>query len=459
MRRDGLIVRTMSIAIGVALALWAWSDNHIIGGGAGFGLTQRIVFVLGLIMVLNSVLPLTTAKNILMIFVSAAFAIVLAEITVSNLYGPRYRGNYQFDDEYLFELIPNTETEYAHLPINGGARIKSSVNLHGYRGNELRADDAELRIVVYGDSFIYSEFSELKNTFTEQLEEQLSEKTGRDVEVINAGIAGFGPDQILLKMSRELDQLNPDLVIVSIFSGNDFGDLVRNKLFRLQNDESITINNFAISAELVETIQLSLKEPIIKKIIRERYHDFSKSGKSYKIALEEDLFRKVELQLDQQLGEYEEFVVRGDNIVRELGSDPYSADISLLPDSDSARYKIRMMSAVIAEINKLVTAKGYPLASIIIPHPMDLLDGEHDSGAVNKENYPKYDASRLASILDSLLYQQNIPTVNLFKPFRANNPEHLYFKGGDDHWNDAGQKVAAGLVSKYLIDTVLSESQ
>ena len=52
--------------------------------------------------------------------------------------------------------------------------------------------------------------------------------------------------------------------------------------------------------------------------------------------------------MQQHLDEYQEYVVEGDNVIRMLRSDPYSADISLLPDSPSAQYKLALMEAVTA---------------------------------------------------------------------------------------------------------------
>src|SRR5439155_6628510 len=51
------------------------------------------------------------------------------------------------------------------------------------------------------------------------------------IEVINAGVDGFGPDQSLLRFEQEVDVYQPDIVVFHIFADNDFGDIIRNRLF------------------------------------------------------------------------------------------------------------------------------------------------------------------------------------------------------------------------------------
>ena len=47
--------------------------------------------------------------------------------------------------------------------------------------------------------------------------------------------------------------------------------------------------------------------------------------------------------------------------------------------------------------------------------------------------------------------------VSLFDAFSNNDPDSLYFDGGDDHWNAAGQRLAAEIVAEHLIKAGLAE--
>ena len=44
----------------------------------------------------------------------------------------------------------------------------------------------------------------------------------------------------------------------------------------------------------------------------------------------------------------------------------------------------------------------------------------------------------------------NSPHVNFFEPFMHNNPDTLYFKKDNNHWNDRGQDIAAQKTAAYI---------
>ncbi|MDW8270542.1 MAG: SGNH/GDSL hydrolase family protein, partial [Anaerolineae bacterium] len=77
------------------------------------------------------------------------------------------------------------------------------------------------RIMVLGDSFVEAMQVELEETFGQQLARILNEK-GYRVEVINAGVGGWGTDQELLWLRHEGYKYHPDLIILTIYPRNDF---------------------------------------------------------------------------------------------------------------------------------------------------------------------------------------------------------------------------------------------
>jgi len=158
------------------------------------------------------------------------------ELVLRHALGSRYCPVIELDDRLLYRLIPGAEGVHTLSPINGSRRIHYAINSRGFRGRELAPSGGSLRVVVYGDSFIHGEFSRTEDTFAERLKVHLARRLGTNVEVVNAGVAGYGPDQELRRMEGDLPSLQPNLVVVAIYAGNDFGDLVRNKLYRLAGD-------------------------------------------------------------------------------------------------------------------------------------------------------------------------------------------------------------------------------
>jgi hypothetical protein len=147
---------------------------------------------------------------------SAVLTLAVAELLLRLVY-PIGRLTYRIDDDRLFALVPASSRVYVHYPIDGGGFTLSNVNRHGFRGPELRSRDA-FRILVFGDSFVHAEFSDWSESFTGQLEAQMA-KGSRTVEVVNAGIRAYGPDQALIYMEQILPTIAPDLVVFSGLRG------------------------------------------------------------------------------------------------------------------------------------------------------------------------------------------------------------------------------------------------
>src|SRR5579872_405834 len=98
----------------------------------------------------------------------------------------------QPDARYLYRYVPGSRKRNLQLPGSGVPSVLITINSQGRRG-ELLSKNRAPRIVVYGDSFIAAEGTPLKRTFVCQLEQLLSGKLSQPVQVINAGVPGYGP--------------------------------------------------------------------------------------------------------------------------------------------------------------------------------------------------------------------------------------------------------------------------
>ena len=450
--RARTVVRAISIAIGLALVAWALADDALIGGGPGFGATQAVVAAVGAGLLLACVLPLGWNARILALVVSSLFVLAVAEIGVRIVFGPRYWPANQLDDERLYRLVPGAVREFTREPVNGGARIVYRVNRDGYRGEPLE-DTPERRVVVFGDSFIQAEYTELEQSFTERLEHHLKEASGLGVEVVNAGVAGYGPDQTLKRIEAELERLAPDAIVVGIFSGNDFGDSVRNKLFQLDEDGELVDHDFTLEPALARKMSVARQELLLKRVVRNVVAAFvpSVAGGPGPHASVEAMTpeERVAFFREQHIREYEEFVVQGDPVVRELAWDSYDADVSLTPSHPSSRFKIALMDRILARMKATADAAGIPMLLLPIPHPIDV--GGHDSGAVDRSAFPEYRPRGLIDALEASASRHRIPFVDLYGPYVEQGPEQVYFRGFDDHWNDEGQDLAARIVARRLL--------
>lgn len=401
---------------------------------------------------------LAVKKKVVLLVVSFALAVVCAELGLRWFFAPHLAQIYVLDDEVLHRLVPGSEKYFTHDPANGGERILIRVNADGYRGAEFEPRAGRQRVVVYGDSFVMGEFSPLAETFVEQLEDRLEASRGRPVECINAGVVAYGPDQSLVRMERELAGLNADLALLVVFADNDFGDLLRNKMFRLVDSDGRAELEWA-SPVITEHLREKFSSwprrfsivRAVQKFLRERKADRARDAAMG--ATEEQLRATAYAFTEQWLpacrAEYENFVVDGNAGVRSLFEDHYDTDIAVEPDSPSARYKTALMGAVLRRCHAVADAARVPLLVVVVPSPTDVCGLDHGS-LVDAETFPAYDPRRLSRVITDHCASASIPCFDLFEVFRERGADDLYFLPPDNHWNAAGQALAAEQVAAAI---------
>jgi lysophospholipase L1-like esterase len=355
------------------------------------------------------------------------------------------------DSVYLYGLKPRTRGVFDRSEANGGDVILWQTNAEGFRGGPLERDP-DARVVVFGDSNVQAVFSSLENTFVHRLGTGLSRATGRDVEVINAGIVGYGPDQSLLRFREVARSLRPDLVVIHVFADNDFGDLVRNRLFRVvqgrlerhphphrvhQPGLLVRLQGFANSLLVVKAARHLLKRAGIEL-----------TAKSAAPAVPTDLSRYVS-ELVSRI-EQEQAVYAGlapDTLGQ---ADHYDLDVATDPESPTARVKIELMEAVLRQFKVEADRMGIKVLAVIEPSAVDLTSNLLLTHRYLAGRFVTYTPERLSSVLEGICRRNAIPHVNLFPVFQKGNPDALYFRDTDNHWNDQGQRLAADTVAPVV---------
>lgn len=353
---------------------------------------------------------------------------------------------YQHHPSYQIALKPNFTDTFVRSKENGGDTIVWKTNSKGFRGAELSADH-DYRIVIYGDSNILARFSREENTFVAQLKTQLEHQyPGKKIETINSGIVGAGTDQLVLKMKEDLPVLNPDLVILHIFASNDMGDMIRNRLFHLQDDKSLALTGFPVLPDTkIRTSRLlsSVKGTRIYQIAGKIRQRISKAGS---IESPEQAIENV-ITVSEQ-----EYRIYKDNLPKVFShfDDHYDIDVATQPASSSSVMKVLLLDAVLAEAKSICESAQVELMILIEPPVFDLCQN-HLFGPDNLKAYGNYNPENLSKSIDSVCRKQNLDCLNLYPIFSSSHPENLYFKINDDHWNDAGQKLAAVQTADFII--------
>lgn len=435
------IARTLLLLMGALFVGYAISDHPLYGGEPGFGSTQMVISTMGAALSLCALLPTATGGRILLFTGTFLAMLAFAEIAGEIVLGPRFRPNSQFDERLIFKFISSRDCVMTRRPINGGNIVAHRINSDGFRGDELSPPGKTARIAVYGDSFIHASYSPQEETFAAQLGIQLEKRTGKKLEMINAGVSSYGPDQESLKMASELPRLRPDLVIVAIFAGNDYGDLMRNKMYRLGANGELVENRWKLEPSVRILFDLSQRESIIKRALRNITRSFQDQDISK--------YSNVDILLDEAEREYRSFIVERNDTVTNTHTDYYSADVSLTPKSESARYKVALMGAMMRRIRDVAQQNGTPLAFLFIPHPVDVAD-HYDTWQIDRKRFPDYDGRNQVAPLEEVAKSLGVPFVSLYDVYRKTDANTLYFRD-DDHWNGAGQRLAAETVADYLL--------
>lgn len=249
-------------------------------------------------------------------------------------------------------------------------------------------------------------------------------------------------------MADELPLLHPDLVIVAIFAGNDYGDLMRDKMFMLGMDGTLVENRWQLDPSVRASFERSQRESILKRAMRNVLGSLrpppGRNGHPDK-----DDQTNIDFLLKEAEREYRSFIVERNDIVTNTHVDYYSADVSLTPRSESARYKIALMRAVMRRIRDVAQQNNTPLAFLFIPHPVDVTD-HYDSWLIDRKKYSDYDGRNQTAPLEEMARNLQVPFVSLYDVYRQHDANSLYFHD-DDHWNAAGQQMAAEVMADYLL--------
>ena len=396
-------------------------------------------------------------RDVVIITVVSLVLLVAGEFLLRTIYPEEVlpassydRTVYQFDHEILVALKPYMDSSFKRSKENGGDVIQWSTNSLGFRGHELRPDP-DVRVVVYGDSNIQASFSDLQATFPYRLEQELQALTGKVVEVINGGVVGMGPDQSLLRLEREVDELEPDVVIFDVFADNDFGDLIRNRLFDLDPSGNLvlTAHQRTVDGHLIRAYERSFLSTLLTVRAAGRlWHAVRPGAGEHGVGRIDTGEKMLEYLLEENARQYAVYESSGPGQYSHF-ADLYDADVAVHPRSESATAKIRLMDAVLRQASETARSAGARFFVVIQPSQIDLTKNSmlsyEDLG-----QYPDYRPDNLSRVVENILARRRIDGISLFHAFSAQSAEDLYFKGDDDHWNDAGQSLAAKLTAERL---------
>ena len=381
-----------------------------------------------------------------------AFGVALAAAEwIAGRWLPMPVRMFELDPALIYRTIPNVRSTKRITSAGTRRWITTELNSRGRRGPELAVPKTAPRIAVFGDSFVLAEDVTLEDTFVERLGAEL--RANGPVEMVNCGVTGYGPDQSCLRFEREAEELAPDLAIFLLYSSNDFGDLVRNKMLRVHDDGSSSLNAYTISPALEQEFERKAAEARGFALVRAIRSELDARAHREELRTRTAPPPYIDWYLKAAPDEYTELVVDGDLAVRQVWQDYYDVDLAIYPNWPSSQYKRKAMRAAVARIQEQCARRGVPAFFLVVPSAVDLCPKGEIS--VNPKRYPTWDPARLTTVLDEIARELRVAHLNLYEPFRSADPESLYFGGENLHWTEKGQALAARLVAETLRDRKL----
>jgi hypothetical protein len=343
-------------------------------------------------------------------------------------------------------LIPNAryrhkELEYDYIWSNNSLGMRD-------RERSPHKDPRSFRIFFLGDSFVQGYGVPQEKTMVALLEASLNKpEREKTIEVLNGGVYGYSPFLEYLYLKEVLPLIDPDLVIVAFFLGNDVGDdyFYTHQAHVSKVDGSVFFEDHKMSwSYLFEVLDsTSNTSALVNRVkspneIEDERHlsDLRHYVKSELLKLHlVRMLKKVRDQMHLQR-EYRErhereaqlILNRKDDIRINLGLVNYP----VLDRTRRLEYW-KLSRGYLADIHHLCNMHGIPMVMVVIP----VLDAKANQF---KEPY---------EVLDEIARDLSIPVIKLLPEFQKWPLESLEYEI-DGHWNPEGNLLAATIMDREL---------
>ena len=286
------------------------------------------------------------------------------------------------------------------------------LNSRGFKDVELK-EPKELntyRILALGDSFAFGVVPYQYNYLT-LLEQQLG-SSGLHAEVVNMGIPSIGPQDYLALLANEGLKLQPDMVLVSFFVGNDFTETMRWRTKLHEFSDVVALIKFFID----------LNGKFTGKVIHAQasYDDNAQY-------FTDEAYLQIEMERSWMY-------LKGAQLKKAFADKAFA---------DAVGYLVR--------IKELCDEKNIVLKVVIIPDELQVNQALQAKVLKALNLIPhELDFALPNRILNDRLQANHIDHLDLLDSFSSTSTQINLYRPNDTHWNIAGNKLAAELLSKYV---------
>ena len=292
--------------------------------------------------------------------------------------------------------------------------------------NALHKDAAVFRILGLGDSFATCDYSEQKN-YHNFLEEALK-AGGRNIDIVNAGMAATGPGYYWHILNQYGDLWKPDLLLVGFFVGNDF--------------QEMDFSEVELGPYLREP-----RDPALRWLGYRQFKGFwlYKAAKSN---------WTIFWQIRQKKAEKQKALVATEGTFSRQDFLRVEKERTWIFEKEK-KAKLeglwQQKAKLLLKFKEWCAQRQIPLVIAIFPDQFQV------DGKLRQEIYQTYhvgaDAFDLAypnRLLSGYCREHEIGCIDMLAPFQQHGASQILYKLRDSHWNEAGNRLAAGLIFDYL---------
>lgn len=304
-----------------------------------------------------------------------------------------------------------------------------SLNNYGLHDTDLTMEKPRdtFRILILGDSFPQGWQVKLEQGFPWLMEEELNPISSRRIEVINMGVDTYGTDRALLLFASLGWRFQPDLVLLSFYTGNDIKDNSFN-LISWEEGSPLRRPVFTLNGA-----QLQMHNaPIID---RNRFSDVPAWNWLVSMVANERPLPPV-------------YVPDAPRVKNESPRElEYPLDLGLyLPDDSQWADAWKTTEALILQLRDLVQQQGAQFGVFIIPDRRAVETSDWDLTVTFFPFMQGHDPLAPGDRVMTFLESQGIPALNMTYTLRgwllSHAGERVYYIG-DGHYNANGHAVTA----------------
>lgn len=378
---------------------------------------------------------------------SIIVALLLCE-AILRVIGFAYPSFYRPDPRLGLRLRPNAAGWYRS---EGEAFV--AINSAGFRDRERSVvkPAGTFRVAVLGDSMMEALQVDLEATFAALLERKLAACAAfgdKKIEVLNFGVAGYGTAQQLLTYRYHAANYSPDLVLLAFFPGND----VRN-------------NSKALEPEKTRPFFLLREGRLVEDQTFAQSQEFRRRTNLLRSVLDRLRWFRV---LQAMYFIKDRLEQRAVAAAAQTGGQGYEAGIDGAVYSEPATPEWRDAWAITERLVEKLRGDVHESGARLMLLSLSTGIQEHPDTSVREAfvraqgikdlYYPNRRIEAWAS-------QLGVPTISLWSKFQEiAQKENVYFRGfpntrmGTGHWNEAGHRMAADVVSEALCNAARSPS-